>query len=624
MKSLKVLNLSTSSMKTYEQCPRKFYFHYVANVDIPKKEWPHTQFGSFLHHVLEDFHNALLADPNLNQKKLMRVACEKFHEQFKIDSDQQTMAMQILKSYMDDIDKNGLPPIVSNEQKFKIEIEENLTVNGYIDRIEKHGDEYVICDYKGLALNTPIPTPSGWTTMEMISAGDFVLGSNGRPIKVTAKSQIHNRTCYKITLSDNSEVVCDNVHLWKVEYVTVGKNKHYENVFSADQLYEKFIALKIGSFAIHNVRPLDLPDALLPINPWLLGAWLGDGLSKTGSFTVGKQDFSEMKDLFKKHWGTISSFKDKARDVYTITCTKPEPAMCSRFHIVSENRYCKECSNGKLDTISRKNIPLSKILRKYNLIHNKHIPNVYLRGSFDQRLSLLQGLMDTDGSWNPLRKRAVFISAKKELADSVSELIRTFGVTVQRFTKTDKNGFTHYKVEFRPVGFNPFQLPRKANKVLLSFPDLLGKRTVFALRRTIKNIEKIESVPTQCITVDADDSLYLCGTGMIPTHNSGKSQYLDEFQLLVYGLYLLDRYPDLKQYSGNYLMLKEGMKKLSYTFTREDLEKVIQKIKDIAEQIRSDKTWEPKTHFILCRYCDYVDICDAAPKKGSSKDLDWT
>jgi len=98
----------------------------------------------------------------------------------------------------------------------------------------------------------------------------------------------------------------------------------------------------------------------------------------------------------------------------------------------------------------------------------------------------------------------------------------------------------------------------------------------------------------------------------IVDYKSGKSKYLDEFQLLIYGLYLLDKFPDLERFKGSYIMLAEGSKHyMPSIFTRTDLDNVKEKIRKVANDIRTDKTWEPKPQF-LCKYCDYNKLCPAS------------
>lgn len=106
----------------------------------------------------------------------------------------------------------------------------------------------------------------------------------------------------------------------------------------------------------------------------------------------------------------------------------------------------------------------------------------------------------------------------------------------------------------------------------------------------------------------------------IVDYKTGKSKYLDEFQLLVYGIELLENNPDLEAYEASYLVLKENMKWLSFSFSRTDVEKVRKKILDVAQQIREDQSWEPRPQF-LCKWCDYNELCDASPLRQEGRKI---
>lgn len=112
------------------------------------------------------------------------------------------------------------------------------------------------------------------------------------------------------------------------------------------------------------------------------------------------------------------------------------------------------------------------------------------------------------------------------------------------------------------------------------------------------------------------------GDYVIVDYKFGKSKYLDEFQLLVYGLLLREQQPELEKYRANYIVLGEGCKNIQYVFTRTDVDRVIEKIKKVAAQIESDKTWEPKPSF-LCGWCDFEEICPAMKLRKTS-DAGWT
>src|SRR5699024_5424326 len=123
---------------------------------------------------------------------------EKVLPLFKIE-DPTSINVVSLEERFDDVEVGGVPFI------------------GFIDRVEEAEDGTItVSDYKGLALETAIPTPTGWTTMGDLRKGDKVLGSDGNSATVTAKSGTHNRPCYELVFSDGSKVISDNVHLWTI------------------------------------------------------------------------------------------------------------------------------------------------------------------------------------------------------------------------------------------------------------------------------------------------------------------------------------------------------------------------------------------------------------------------
>lgn len=157
--------------------------------------------------------------------------------------------------------------------------------------------------------------------------------------------------------------------------------------------------------------------------------------------------------------------------------------------------------------------------------------------------------------------------------------------------------------------------------------EILLAYLVYLDKKGVPNVESNEKK----FNIKLDEDLLIrgvidrvdIGDGDTPTrfhvvdYKTGKSKYLDEFQLLVYGIPLLEDHPEMNEYKATYLALKEDMKEISYVFTRTDVEKVKEKIRGIARQMREDSTWEPRPQF-LCNYCDYEPVCDASPKKRTS------
>lgn len=372
------------------------------------------------------------------------------------------------------------------------------SIKGTIDSITRIDDKTLeIVDWKGLPTNTPIPTPDGWSTMGDLNIGDMVFDKNGIPTKVLAKSKKSIKPCYKITFDDTTTAICDNEHLWMLD---CGK------VVSITEL-------KVRD-KISVAKPMTLEEKELPIDPYILGYWLGNGRNRNGEI-CGMDDFV---------------FEEIERRGYTLG---------------------KDISSEKsVNCQSRTILSLVSDLRKLNLLHNKHIPTVYLRASYNQRLDLLRGLMDSDGSANTIRKQGVFTNCNKTLSDDVKELLLTLGQRPNQ-CHTKQNGFgltvDCYPLHFRPININPFLLPRKANKIDLNW----GSGESF--RRMVVSIEPIEDMETQCISVDSDTKTYLCTKNMIPTHNTGQRLDWATGEVKTYGKLCTDMQLMLYYYAASRL-----------------------------------------------------------------------
>lgn len=390
-------------------------------------------------------------------------------------------------------------------------INDELKTFGTPDRVGEYhacawcGRRLYIVDLKGLALDTPLPTPDGWTTMGDVRPGDQVLGRDGRPCTVTVKSATKRIGTYVVTFDDGAVVICDSEHLWET---TTGQPRVARTTVKDIETIRDTLYSRQGQ-RDHRVvmpAPLDLPEAKVPIEPYLLGVWLGDGAVRGGTIC-------------------------KERDLFEVLASDDVPLGIEQV-------------DARTGAITRTVLGLTGLLRDTNLLHNKHIPVGYLRGSHEQRLRLLQGLMDTDGTWNRPRRTAVFNTVNEELARQVEELLLTLGQRphVASFTA---QGFglavRAWAVEFTPVDLVPFRLPRKAALTLAS-----TKRTTMARRRVITAVEPGPDVETACIAVDSPDSMYLCGRRMVPTHNTGRvDEYTELGIAMQLGTYANSDYYDL-------------------------------------------------------------------------------
>jgi RecB family exonuclease len=498
---------------------------------------------------------------------------------------------EVLDRYFELEDPRRLEPA---ERELYVEtlLESKLLLRGFVDRVDVAPNGMVrVVDYKGLAVDTPLPTPDGWTTMGEVHVGDLLLGSDGRPTRVTLKSGVHHRPCYRVTFRDGSSVVCDNVHLWTL--VQSHRQSQTRRTVDTDTLAELHGgAARSGtprSVWVESAAALELPDvADLPVDPWLLGAWLGDGYTRSGRLCVGKGDLDDMLALIKERWPR------------KITASEDGSAFSVNFSELGD-----------------RNVPFAAELERAGVRGRKHIPAAYFRAGTQQRIDLLRGLMDTDGWWNRTRRRAGFTTTDDGLADDVVHLLRTLGLHPLHFIKPYVNKVrpprTWHVIEFTPVGFNPFSLPRKA---LPAGQDVTELQATLARRRIITAVEPVESVPTQCVAVDAPDSLYLCGRGFVPTHNTGRSpgphfEAKALFQMKFYALVLWRArgvVPAMLQlvYLGNGEILR-------YVPDERDLLATERKVEAIWKAIRRAELsgdWRPSPSR-LCDWCAHQAICPA-------------
>ncbi|GAA4748318.1 hypothetical protein GCM10023350_36560 [Nocardioides endophyticus] len=381
---------------------------------------------------------------------------------------------------------------------------------------------------KALALDTPLPTPSGWTTMGEVRVGDQLYDAQGHPTTVVAATEVLvDRPCYEVEFSDGSRIVADAQHQWLTETRAVRKSTwaaghdYYrmrnQRIFPAVVTTEEMAAtVRIGaegraSHAVLNTGALTGPDLDLDVPPYALGAWLGDGHSASARITCETPEIPMRLegdcDLVVEHHGGM---------LYSIKLPPDEWNVLTGVCVECGDRAGKRvlCGGCYADHGS-----FQALLRKIGVLNNKHIPGNYLRGSERQRRDLLAGLMDTDGTVVKGVGSCQFAVTSQRLADDVYELIVSLGYKCGRATKRvqgrSEETSTCYILNFSTTE-DVFRLHRKHQLHKEERPGTtsrIGRRYVTAVRR-------IESVPVRCVQVDNDDHLYLAGEAMIPTHNS--------------------------------------------------------------------------------------------------------
>lgn len=363
-----------------------------------------------------------------------------------------------------------------------------LHVAGQIDLIAKKGNSICLLDWKGLPLDTEIPTLEGWSTMKDLKIGDTVFDKDGKQCKVVVKSEVHNNPCYKIHFSKDFSIIADEEHRWLISFSTHPNTKYKgqlrEVIMTTKELYEYLQHYNPkNQYQVPKIylnKELDLPEQNLPIDPYVLGLWLGDGTADNGRIT---------QELNAKSWEIIES----------------------KGFELSENSEHRDI---KAET--RTVYGLRTLLKNNNLLNNKHIPDIYQRSSRNQRINLIRGLMDADGFYDKIHKTFIMSTDYYWQADGLIKVLSSLGVraTLNRINRPGYNTMSRvcYDVKFKTSKFNPFMC--RNQEVECVEP----KMSYYS----IKNIEKTETIKTQCIQVDSPSHTYLCTRHMLVTHNTNK------------------------------------------------------------------------------------------------------
>lgn len=345
---------------------------------------------------------------------------------------------------------------------------------------------------KAVALGTPIPTPSGWTKIADIRVGDQVFDESGKPCTVTATFDRVPDVAYRLRFSDGTHVDACDEHEWvtwthrdRKRYLRAENGQKFPEDWAARESLTTAQIVDTLTFGKREDRnhcipvtaPLCLPDADLPVDPYLLGVWLGDGHTRDSAVTSKDPEI-------------VEAFTDAG---------------------YRANRYSAMTFgiSGGFRTA----------LREARVLGAKHVPSAYLRSSAAQRQALLQGLMDTDGHAHARSGHVEFCNTSKNLVDAVVELARSLGqkpvVAESRAMLNGRDCGAKWRVTWRPT-IEVFRLARK----LKGQAKEGGSQGLRNHHRMIIGAERIESSPMRCLTVDSPNSMFLVGEGMIPTHNS--------------------------------------------------------------------------------------------------------
>lgn len=335
-------------------------------------------------------------------------------------------------------------------------------------------DLKVMPSMRALDDNTIINTLNGWKLVGDVCVGDILYDSSGKETKVLEVYKFKDVDLYQVDFSDNTNLVACDEHKWIVstqDDLGTKKQRVVDTMFLKQHLKRS----GKNNISIKNPEPLMYTTKDLKIDPYILGHWLGDGYSVGYQFSASTEDSSFFIDEYNKYGYTVK--QRTSSNIWT-------------FFVHG----------------------LAKDLRVYDLLKNKHIPEIYLRGDLNQRLSLIQGLMDSDGHITDAG-RCMFYNTNPRIVAGFCELLSSLGIKYTTINKLKKkephlDGKTVSFFTSLPVA----RLPRKYN-------NIRKYESTRTQRRYVTDVSFFKKGNASCFLVDSSDNSFLAGSRMIVTHN---------------------------------------------------------------------------------------------------------
>ena len=333
-----------------------------------------------------------------------------------------------------------------------------------------------------------VATPNGWSRMGDIKVGDYVIGSDGRPTKVIGVFPQGVRPIYRVEFSDGVSCRCDIEHLWNVIYCNQGfdkknavRDKNYETITLKEIISRGIITegkRKRYRFKVPTTKPVEYTEKKVLISPYLLGYFIGNRSKSTKTITVRAKDEERTTQLLKEYGGRE----------FTVSKSVGRSARL-RF----DESFCRD---------------LCTYYKGSDFSSERFIPDEYKYNSLQNRILLLNGIMDSGGKCAK-NGTCIYNTKYKELAEDVRELVLSLG---GRATLSEEK-YNPYEVRFElcDISIPVFLIERKQ--------ELVNYRTNVDSDRFLTSVVYSGNEEAQCIKVDADDELYLT-CDYIVTHNT--------------------------------------------------------------------------------------------------------
>jgi len=367
---------------------------------------------------------------------------------------------------------------------------------------------------KLLAYDEVIYTPRGKVKVDEIAVGDSVCTPNGNIAKVIDKTDYPDETLYRITFSDGRSVVAGGPHYWKAAKSKNGiiwseqqqkcvkmKSEPCWKIITTEEIIKDIKQNPKSRWFIPFTQPVYHIERNHIIPPYTLGALLGDG-SITKTLRLVGDDVEIHDRVIAELPKTMKAVVRESKSCYYSTVFL-DSAKSSVTNI-----YVRELQRlGLRETTSA----------------TKFVPDEYLYDSIDNRISLLQGLMDTDGTAHIASGMAIFCTTSPKLRDAVIEIVQGLGgrasYTTRHAEQCTNANFDQYSVSisFPSNTFPIFHLERKQKRIDAGFAR--ERKRAKKQHLYIQSIEELDKKGGACIAIDDEDKLFLT-TGYVVTHNS--------------------------------------------------------------------------------------------------------